>query len=358
MRRFPALALLLSLALSPAAWPTPQAEEQAGTATVGSWRVTDCLGRTLLFREVPGRVLLAGRATLLIVDAVYMFPDARSRVAGVGATDQGLGDFFPFLDGQASAKARFDNSAGPEQLAGLRPDLVILKSSMKDRLGDRLESIGIPVLYVDLESPAAFAADIRMLGDLFQDPERAAFIVRYYESRVRHVQSRTAGVRRPRTLVVQHSERDGAASVSVPPGSWMQAVIVETAGGAPVWTGASAGAGWSKVSAEQAAAWGPEHTLVVSYQGPAAEAVAALGRSGAWKGALHPFPADFHSWDQADSRWILGLQWAARTLHPGLFADLDLRAEVLSFYGELYGIDRATVQAVILPRLEGALAAE
>jgi iron complex transport system substrate-binding protein len=325
---------------------------------VGSWRVTDCLGRTLQFQDIPGRVLLAGRATLLIVDAVYMFPDARSRVVGVGVTDQGLGDFFPFLDAQAPAKARFDNSAGPEQLAALKPDLVILKSSMKDRLGDGLESIGITVLYVDLESPAAFAADIRMLGDLFQDPERAAFIVRYYESRVRRVQARTAGVRRPRTLVVQHSERDRAAAVSVPPGSWMQAVIVRLAGAEPVWAGAGAGGGWSKVSAEQAAAWMPEHTLVVSYQGPAAQAVADLGRSGAWRGALHPFPADFHSWDQADSRWILGLQWAAKTLHPGQFADLDLRAEVLSFYGELYGIDRATVQSVILPRLGGALAAE
>ncbi len=358
MKRFPAFALLLCFVLSPAAWPSPQAEGQAGRATVGSWRVTDCLGRTLLFDRIPGRILLAGRATLLIVDAVYMFPDARGRVLGVGATDQGLGDFFPFLDRQAAGKTRFDNSAGPEQLAALAPDLVILKSYMKERLGDRLESIGIRVLYVDLESPAAFAADIRMLGDLFQDPARAAFITRYYESRVQAVGRRVSGARRPATLVVQYAARDGAAAVSVPPAQWMQAVIVRLAGGEPVWAGAGAGSGWSKVSAEQAATWKPEHTLVVSYQEPAAAAVEALRRAGTWGGALHPFPADFHSWDQADSRWILGLQWAAKTLHPGLFADVDLRAEVLSFYGELYGIDRATAEAVVLPRLEGAIAAE
>jgi iron complex transport system substrate-binding protein len=354
----PLLCALVLALLVPVVWSNPAAEKPRGPATVGAWRVTDCLGRTLAFERMPERILLAGRATLLIVDAVYMFPDARDRVAGVGVTNQGLGDFFPVLDRKAAEKARFENSAGPEQLAGLHPDLVILKSYMKERLGDSLESIGIPVLYVDLESPAAFAADVRMLGDLFQDPARAVFINTYYESRVQAVRKRSAGASRPSTLVVQYSERDGAAAISVPPTSWIQTLVVETAGGNPVWAASGAGTGWNKVSAEQAAAWRPEHTLVVSYQRPAAEAVAALERSGRWSGRLHAFPADFHSWDQSDSRWILGLQWAAKTLHPELFAGLDLRAEVLSFYGELYGIDRRTVETVVLPRLEGVRAAQ
>jgi iron complex transport system substrate-binding protein len=356
-----ALLIVLLVLLVPPAWSTPAAERPPAPATVGAWRVTDCLGRTLTFEKIPERILLAGRATVLIVDAVYMFPDARDRVVGVGVTNQGLGDFFPVLDKGSARKARFENSAGPEQLAGLHPDLVILKSFMKERLGDSLVSIGIPVLYVDLETPAAFASDIRMLGDLFQDPARAAFITAYYESRVRSVQKSTAGVSRPSALVVQYSERDGAAAISVPPASWIQTLLVEAAGGEPVWaasgTGTGAGSGWNKVSAEQAAAWKPAHTLVVSYQVPAVEAAAALARSGTWRGTLHPFPADFHSWDQADSRWILGLQWTAKTLHPELFAGLDLEAEVRSFYGQLYGLDGATIETVILPRVEGALAA-
>lgn len=192
MKRTILCALSLVL-LVPLSWSNPAAERPPAPATVGAWRVTDCLGRTLVFEKIPERILLAGRATVLIVDAVYMFPDARDRVVGVGVTDQGLGDFFPVLDRGSARKARFENSAGPEQLAGLRPDLVILKSYMKERLGDRLVSIGIPVLYVDLETPAAFAADIRMLGDLFQDPARSVFINTYYESRVRAVQRKTAG---------------------------------------------------------------------------------------------------------------------------------------------------------------------
>lgn len=350
----PVLAIAFGMQLAPA-WGAGRAEPAPLPVTAGAYRVTDCLGRTLIFRNIPERIVLAGRAVLLIVDAVYFFPEAPRRVAGVGATNQGLGDFFPTLDPRSGDKARFDNSAGPEQIAGLKPDLVLLKSAMKEKLGDSLESIGIPVLYMDLESPRAFADDIRMLGDLFQDPARAAFVNRFYQMRVDGIRKRVAGTRRPSALVVQYSERDGIAAFSVPPAGWIQTQMVEIAGGEPVWKSTAVGGGWNKVSTEQAAAWKPEHLLVVSYVIPAPQVVEALRASGGWSARISPFPADYHSWDQADARWILGLEWVARTLHPELFVDLDLRAEAAAFYAELYGIDRATIQATILPRLEAAI---
>jgi iron complex transport system substrate-binding protein len=350
--------LLLLVFLRPSAWAGGKTELPEAPVTAGAYRVTDALGRTITFQNVPERIVLAGRAVVMTVNAVYLFPEARERIVGIGSTDQGLGDFYPFLDPRAGQKERFDNSAGPEQLAAIRPDLVILKSFMKAKLGDALESIGIPVLYVDLESPGAFASDIRMLGDLFQDPARAAFVNRYYEARVDAVRKRTSGAPKRSALVVQHSERDGAAAFSVPPVGWIQTLMVETGGGEPVWKTAGIGAGWNKVSFEQVAAWQPQVVLVISYQEPAAQVVEGLRTSGNWKARLAPFPADFYSWDQPDTRWILGLEWVARTLHPELFADLDLKKEVSSFYRELYGMDQAVIDAEILPRLEGALAAK
>jgi len=83
-----------------------------------------------------------------------------------------------------------------------------------------------------------------------------------------------------------------------------------------------------------------------------------LAASPAWQatragraGAIRPFPADLASWDQSDARWILGLEWVAASLHPDRVPGFDLRAEVIAFYRDLYGIDEARIESIILPRL-------
>jgi iron complex transport system substrate-binding protein len=42
---------------------------------------------------------------------------------------------------------------------------------------------------------------------------------------------------------------------------------------------------------------------------------------------------------QSDSRWILALQWLAAELHPNLFPDFDMEAEIRSFYTDFYGLE-------------------
>ena len=68
---------------------------------------------------------------------------------------------------------------------------------------------------------------------------------------------------------------------------------------------------------------------------------------------LFAFPFDFYSWDQPDTRWILGLQWLATKIHPGLTGDIDILAEVNSFYKELYGLDQETIDSEVLHLLTG-----
>jgi iron complex transport system substrate-binding protein len=329
------------------------------------YTLSDALGRTVSFEAVPSRVVIAGRGTLLLADAVYLFPGAGERVVGAAVTDQGLGDVLPVLDPSYGRKVRFPNNAGAEQIAGAKPDLVILKTYSKQAVGDTLERAGIPVLYLDLETPESFFRDVRTLGQLFQQPERAVAVVRWYASRVEAVTAavRTAGsggsaASRPRVLVVQATGKDTELAATIPPVSWIQAWMVENAGGTPVWTSQNLTTGWLKVGVEQVAAWDPQEVLVVSYASSAAESARRLAAAPAWQGtsagragAIRPFPADLVSWDQSDARWILGLEWVAATLHPDRFPGFDLRAEVTAFYRELYGLDAATVESIILPRL-------
>ncbi len=340
--------LVLSLAVLLGLVPTCQ-------PLAAPYEAVDTLGRSLSFEGVPQRVLVVGRATLLLLDAVYLFPGARSRVIGIGETDQGLGDSLPLLEPGFRAKARFANSVGPEELAAARPDLVILKTSMKSKLGDTLERVGIPVFYLDLESPESFRRDIRSLGELFQDPGRAIEVERWYDERLAAVSREVAGAPRPRVLLVQSSGRDAGLSYSIPPAGWIQSWMTAAAGGEPVWLEANSGGGWLKIGIEQAASWRPQVVLVVSYQEPAAAAADRLRASGTLASTIRPFPADFISWDQSDPRWILGLEWMAATLHPDRAAGFSLQEEATRYYADLYGLEPAVIREQVLPRVARSL---
>ena len=159
-------------------------------------------------------------------------------------------------------------------------------------------------------------------------------------------------------LVVQATGQDTDLAVTVPPASWIQARMVETAGGTPVWVAENRTTGWLKVGIEQVAAWDPEHVLVGLLRVERRRGGERLAGSPAWQatragraGAIRAFPADLVSWDQSDTRWILGLEWLAATLHPERFPGFDLRAEATAFYRELYGVAPATIESLILPRL-------
>ena len=334
----------------------------AGPASAAPYTVVDALGREVAFDAVPSRIVIAGRGTLLLADAVYLFGGVNDRIVGVAVTNQGLGDVLPVIDRAYERKVRFPNNAGVEQLAGAKPDLVILKTYSRQQVGDALERAGIPVLYLDLETPESFYADVRTLGTLFRQPERAASVISWYESRVAAISAAVRSVAvRPSVLVVQATGPDTDLAVTVPPASWIQARMVEIAGGTPAWVAQNRTTGWLKVGIEQVTAWDPDHVLAVAYASSAVEAAERLAGSPVWQatragrtGAIRAFPADLISWDQSDTRWILGLAWLAATIHPDRFPGFDARAEATAFYRELYGVDAGTIESVILPRLPRA----
>ncbi|HHX64425.1 MAG TPA: hypothetical protein GX702_05995, partial [Chloroflexi bacterium] len=68
-------------------------------------------------------------------------------------------------------------------------------------------------------------------------------------------------------------------------------------------------------------------------------------------GTFYGYPRDIFGWDQPEPRWILGMQWLSTKIHPELFSDTDMDAEVRSYFGELYGMDEAAIEEHIYPVL-------
>lgn len=325
--------------------------------------ITDSTGHTAVLDGIPERIAIAGKATIMIQDAVYLFPEAVERVIALENRNQSAFSFLPVLDPGLEGKEIFEKNVGPEQIAAVKPEVVLMKSSMVEQLGDPLDQLGLPVVYLDLETPEAFYQDLITLGQVFGNPDRAAELVKYYQDRVNLVEELVSTVpedQQPSVLILEYSEDGSEVAFKVPPVSWLQTRLVEIAGGDPVWKDLEISGGWVVVNLEQIAAWDPDLIFLIDYSGNASAVKENLSVNPIWSnfqavqnGNLFAFPFDFYSWDQPDTRWILGLEWLATRIHPDLTAELDILAEVSSFYGQLYGLDQAGIDAEVLPRLTG-----
>ena len=342
-----------------------EANSEPVEAEMNGFTVTDALGRTVEFDSPPQRVVQAGRAAIMLVDAMYLFPDTLDRLVAMPEVVQGAGNFSAVIDPDFEEKVKYTNDVGPEQVAATQPDVVLLKSFMQESLGDPLEALGIPVVYLDFETPEQYQRDLMTLGTLFQDVGTAEKLASYYQQGVDRVAEPLANLpddEKPSVLVLYYNDKDGEVAFNVPPMGWMQTILVETAGGIPVWKDAQLGKGWSKVNFEQISAWNPDQVYLISYWSNADEVVAGLKENPEWQALravqeeqIFSFPADYYSWDQPDVRWLLGLNWLATKIHPEVFADLDIQQVTRDFYRDLYGMDDAAFDADIAPYLRGDL---
>ncbi len=335
----------------------------AGSQAAAPIAVTDALGRQMAFSQAPKRIVLAGKALFMVADALYLFPEAAQRVVAIGSTKQNKLDFIPVVDPTYASKMMLDSSAGAEQIAAATPDLVLLKSSNADSLGKPLEALGIPVVYVDFETPDQYQRDLTTLGQLLGDQARAEVLKAYFANRVQAVTTALGDLRtdqKPRVLLLYYSDKNGAIAFNVPPLTYIQSIETTLAGGTPVWKDAQLGSGWTTVTFDQIAAWDPDQIYIAAYSADIGGVIAKLKADPQWQalratrlGQLHGFRGDYYSWDQPDPRWALGLTWLASSIHPEKAGELGLDQTVRGFYKDLYGLDDAAFAKDVLPNLTG-----
>ncbi len=324
--------------------------------------LTDALGRQVTFEQLPLRIVVAGKATSLLADALYMFPQAAERLVAISTAFQGV-DFLPIVDPGFKEKTILAGQAGAEQIAAVNPDVVLMKSYLAGKLGKTIEEIGIPVVYLSLETPDEYLSETTSLGKLFGDEARAGEIKTFYRTRLDLVKQKVDSIPEkniPSVLVLQHTIKGGQTAFRVPPADWMQTELVSLAGGKPVWKEDVNGSGWAVVTLEQIALWNPSQIYLIDYFDDPEKAMQDFIREPSMamldavrEHQVFAFPKDTTSWDQADTRWILGLLWLAKHIHPELFQTLDMDEAFRSFYQTLYRMDDDTIENQMIPRLSG-----
>jgi len=340
--------------------PTPVEEEKPAPITI-----EDAIGQSLSFDQAPQRVVQAGRSGLMIIDAAYAFPEARERLIALSEITQGKGNFGEVIDPYFNEKTLIGRDTGVEPIVAMNPDVVIMKSFLSADFGKQLQDLGVPVVYLDLETPEQYQRDLSTLGQLFNNLERAEELKQYYQLKTELVTSRTQDLtenQKPKVLLLYYSAQDGQTALSVPPLKWIQTTLVQNAGGYPIWQDIELGNGWTKVNFEQIASWNPDQIFIIAYNVNVFEVTAQLKEDPQWQALravennqLFAFPGDYYSWDQPDTRWILGQLWLATKIQPDLFTDVEIMAETTNFFETLYGMDEATFAEKITPILSGDL---
>lgn len=352
-------ATMLASCATPTVAPVPTVEPMTEKIVV-----TDALDRTVEFDEYPSRIVIVGKAAFMPLDAAFLFPEAQERISGYELRAQTGVDFIATVYPKSSVMTVLETDSGPEQIAPLNPDLVIMKSYLKEQLGDQVELLGIKVVYLDLETPEKINKDIQTLGQVFGNQERADELVALYDRAKNVVTDTTATIadeEKPSALLLQYSDKGGEVAFSVPPANYLQSQLIEMAGGISAWKDIPTD-GWTIVTVEQIAAWNPDVIFIIDYKGKAVQVIESLRTDANWmpldavkNAQLYAFPLDFQSWDQPDTRWTLGLQWIAAKLHPELYADYDLVEETKAFYRDFYGLSDDVITEKVLPLLKGDL---
>ncbi len=252
-------------------------------------------------------------------------------------------DFYKLIDPDIDQKVAYGRDLSVEQIIQLNPDLVIAptwKSNDKDL--KQVESLGIPVIYISIESVDEIKNTILMLGKILDKEELANKIVNYYEQILANITSRVSGIsEKPRVLVLYYSAKHHAYRTLG--GDMFQSKLVELAGGEVVTKDIE---GKKDINIEQIVSWNPDVILILQYYGMSAEDVRntllsdeALKEVNAVKNnKVYIVPNDGENWVDPCPKWILGLAWTAKILHPDVFSDFNITSMAASFYKEFFNI--------------------
>jgi len=319
--------------------------------------VQDALERTLEFSEYPERIVIAGKQTPMLANFYYLFPSKEERISAIENRSQSQNIFLELIDDKYQSKLILEKGAGVEQIAPLNPDLVILKTSMKEEIGTGLEEVGIPVIYVSFEDIETIYKDIRLIGKVVDEEERAEEIILEYKKTYSEIKDKLASISDGKDLLlIQAQNVDQEYSFQVPSNTWLQTQMVKDLKSNPVWESASLSGGWTDVNFEQILNWNPDDIFVINYRGQSDEITMDLKNNELWKSFLSnnkinlaPFPYDFISWDQPDPRWILGYTWMASELYPQQIGQDYVIETVKEFYTLFYEMEEDYIDTEILP---------
>jgi iron complex transport system substrate-binding protein len=328
---------LVVLALTQRTLSRPIAQSGSSRPSAPTRQLTDITGRTVTIPLHVTRVADAWHAN----NGMVLMMGAADKI--VATTLQAkrqpwFRKLFPHID---QVPAAFDEAGevNIETLIAAKPDVVLMAyGGTLPRWKAAADAYGIPVFMMPNASLTDLKTTARMTGDVLgpRESARAAEWIEYFDDNIRRVTAVTSRIpasERPRVLHTATGTTLTIDGVKTVIDDWITA-----AGGVNAATVVGNG---RPVSMEQIAAWDPD--VIIIGTAPNEDNRRAILNDSRWSrikavrsGRVFVNPSGVYLWDRHSAEAALQVLWAAKTLHPKRFPDLDLRKETQTFYARFF----------------------
>jgi len=239
--------------------------------------------------------------------------------------------FAPNLDGEPSIQTT-NSLPNVEEIVKMNPDVVF---TMDKPTVDLLEKSGVPVVYLSWVNDDDVKSLMTLLGDAYNKQDKANSYLQYFDDTVNRISATAEKIpenERKKVLYITYK------TMTIPHkiGDWW----IEKAGGISV-SDAPRATESLQVDAEQVNAWNPDIIIVSTpdeidaiLKDPKLADVTAIKNK-----AVYIAPMGAHTWANRGIETPLTVMWAAKTIYPEQFKDLDLEKETGDFYKEFFGYE-------------------
>ncbi|MDR2364368.1 MAG: ABC transporter substrate-binding protein [Zoogloeaceae bacterium] len=230
-----------------------------------------------------------------------------------------------------------------EAVLAQKPDFALAWQSPfvpVQRIDEAFRKMGLPAVFVKLDTLSDWPAALRFTGALLGKTERGEALAKYVEQSLARLEKLKAIPEEKRARVYYAEGPDGLATDCH---TSFHAEAFELAGGYNVYRcQASSHMGMDKVSVEQVVAFAPDVIVTFNRNLPA-----LIAKDARWQkvkavkeGRIHLAPQWPHNWIDRPPSYTraLGALWLANLFYPGEFP-LDLKAETRDFYRLFYNLE-------------------
>lgn len=234
------------------------------------------------------------------------------------------------------ALTTFGTSFNAEELMNNKPDVVFMSSG--DANASKISSLGIPVVQLKFTTFDTMKECITLTAKVLGKDamEKAEKYNTYLDSKLKAIKDVTSKIpesEKPKVLHVESLSPIGVDGSDTIINEW-----IEAAGG--INAAKSISGNMKEVSMEQILEWNPD-IIIFGANGSSGEVTAMeqLVKDPQWQqvnavknNKVYQNPTGAFLWDRYSCEEALQIQWAAKTINPDKFKDLDIPAETKNFY--------------------------